>query len=81
MLNSVNEIIEDYSIITIHGSKELYIENYKSILGLENSFVKIKAKKEILLIEGKNLTVEYMNSDDIKISGEIEQIKITGVRT
>lgn len=75
-----NELTEKYSILTIHGTSEAYIENFSSIMELCNTSVRIKAQREIVVIEGSNLFVEYMNSDDIKICGTIEHIRIVEVQ-
>lgn len=75
-----NELTEKYSILTIHGTSEAYIENFMSIIELSDAAVKIKAQREIVVIEGSKLLVEYMNSDDIKICGTIEHIRIVEVQ-
>ncbi len=76
---NINQLVEDYSILTVHGQREAYVENFKSIMELSDSLIKIKAKKEIVLFEGNGLLVEYMNEDDIKIVGNIEHIRLMEV--
>ena len=70
------QFAEDYSIITIHGRTEVYIENFKSISELGGECIRIKAAREL---EGSGLLVEYMNKDDIKIIGNIEHIRLMEV--
>ena len=75
----LNNLIENYPIITIHGTKELYIENFNLIILLNETTAKIKAGNEIIEICGENLAIEYMNKDDIKLYGNIYVIKLTEV--
>ena len=73
------QFAEDYSIITIHGRTEVYIENFKSISELNSECIRIKAARELVIVEGSCLLVEYMNKDDIKIIGNIEHIRLMEV--
>lgn len=75
----LNNLIENYPIITMHGTKEVYIENFKLILSLNETQAIIKAGSEIIEISGKNILIEYMNKDDIKLYGKINSIKLTEV--
>ena len=75
----LNNLIENYPIITMHGTKEIYIENFNLILSLNETQSKIKAGNEIIDISGKNIVIEYMNKDDIKLYGNINSIKLTEV--
>ena len=75
----LNNLIENYPIITLHGTKEVYIENFTLILYLSETKAKIKAGNEIIEMSGQNLAIEYMNKDDIKLYGNINFIKLTEV--
>ena len=70
---------EDFSIVTMHGNYEVYVENFVKVLDFGREVIRIKAKKQILEISGQELYVEYMNKEDVKICGLIENIKFTGV--
>ena len=70
---------EDFSIVTMHGNYEVYVENFIKVLDFGREVIRIKAKKQILEISGQELYVEYMNKEDVKICGLIENIKFTGV--
>lgn len=78
-MQSINELKENYSIITVHGLQEVYIENFISIIELGEHSLKLRARKEIILIEGSKLIIEYMNSDDINVKGHIEHIRLVEV--
>ena len=66
-------------IITIHGNKELYIENFKKIYELRYELVQIMTDESIVKILGNNLYVEYMNDSDIKIIGNLSEVKLSEV--
>ena len=70
---------EDFSIVTMHGNYEVYVENFVKVLDFGREVIRIKAKKQILEISGQELYVEYMNKEDVKICGLIENLKFTGV--
>lgn len=76
MASFINQFLENYSIITIHGTKEVYIENFVSIISLTENEVSIKAKGETVSILGEGLQMEYFNKNDIKISGKILSISL-----
>lgn len=75
-MSILNQFRENYSIITLHGTKEIYIENFISIIELNEEQVKIRAKGEIITVVGLRLNVEYMNKDDIKINGMIQSVHL-----
>lgn len=69
------DVAQNSSIITIKGNNSIMIENFKTIMTYKNDLMKIKAKDKIISIFGSNLSVEYYNSDEIKVSGKFEQIQ------
>lgn len=76
---NINELTESYTIITIHGTREAYIQNFISITELGESTIRIRSQKEILCFKGKNLLIEYMNQDELKVTGLIESVQIMEV--
>ena len=75
-MSILNQFRENYSIITLHGTKEIYIENFLSIIELSDVQIKIRAKGEIITVVGERLQVEYMNKDDVKINGAIYAVHL-----
>lgn len=67
---------EDFPTIIIHGNYDIYIEAFDKIQEFNDSVIELKSKKFRIKITGKNLIIEYMNHDDMKISGIIEGITI-----
>ena len=56
------------------GRKEVLVENYKGIIELEDSLVKIQTKNCRLQILGAHLTVEYYTNEEMKIVGLIDSV-------
>ncbi len=75
----INELKEKYAIITFHGGEEAYVQNFVSIVELSECFIKIRAVAQILLFEGKNLTISYMDSNELLVRGCIEHLRIVEV--
>ena len=68
------EVISDVPKITITGSDEILIENFKGILEYEDFFVRISTSLGNININGFNLKLNQMTDDDILVSGKIENI-------
>ena len=60
--------------ITIVGFERLLIENYKGILEYQDYFVRVNTYIGIININGFNLQLEEMTSDDLLVIGKIENI-------
>lgn len=60
--------------ITIMGFNELLIENYKTILEYQDFYIRINTYVGILNINGFNLTLNEMRTDDILVKGQIESL-------
>lgn len=68
------EISSNESKITIMGFNEMLIENYKGILEYQDFFIRLKTYTGIININGFNLNLNEMTSDDVMITGKIESI-------
>ena len=60
--------------ITIVGFERLLIENYKGILEYQDYFVRVNTYIGIININGFNLQLEEMTSDDLLVIGKIENV-------
>ncbi len=60
--------------ITIMNFNEMLIENYKGILEYQEFFIRISTYSGIININGFNLNLTEMTSDDVMIIGKIETI-------
>ena len=68
------EISSNEPKVTITSFKEMLIENYKAILEYQDFFVRISTHIGIVNINGFDLKLEEMTTDDLKIKGKIEGI-------
>lgn len=58
----------------MHGNNSLYIEHFEHINSFESEKIAIKLHTMDMVIEGKQLYIEYLSKHDIKISGHIKKI-------
>lgn len=63
------------AIVTVTGRREVLIENYKGILNLEDSLLKVQAKNCRIEVSGTHLTVEYYTNEEMKIVGLIDAVR------
>ena len=78
ILDRLLEVPEEVSTketkLTILGFKKMLIENYKVILEYQDFYIRINTYIGIININGFNLKLSEMTSDDIMISGDIDSI-------
>lgn len=78
IINKILEIPEEVSNeetkLTILGFKKMLIENYKVILEYQDFYIRISTKIGIININGFNLKLNEMTSDDIMVLGDIDSI-------
>lgn len=68
------ELSTDIPKVTIVGFGRVLIENYRGILEYQDYFVRVNTHIGILNINGFNLNLEEMTTDDLLITGKIESI-------
>lgn len=69
------DVIRKCAIVTLMGKTQLYIENFKTILEYDNEIVKIRTFDGVVVALGTNLKIQYYNSEEIKITGIISEIR------
>lgn len=74
-LNVPRDVALGDMIITIIGTSEVTIENYKGIIEYTKESVIIQGKHSTLSLTGKDFLIEYFTNDDMKIEGHIECIQ------
>lgn len=65
----------DLPHMTLSGNRELYLENYKSLLKYSTEEIIVGGKKFRITISGKKLEIKSIRRDDILILGEITEIQ------
>ena len=68
------EITSSIPKITALGFNRVLIENYKSILEYQDFFVRISTSIGIININGFELKMQEMTSDDIVVEGKIDSL-------
>lgn len=74
VLEMPKEISSNEPKITILGFNQMLIENYKGILEYQEFFIRVNTYIGILNINGFNLNLSEMTTDDILITGKIESL-------
>ena len=69
------DIMYGLAILKIVGQSELYIENHRGIIEYNNDKIVIQTKSSKIEIIGKNLLIVRFSNDDMKINGNILEIK------
>ena len=76
LLEIPRELTTNEPKITIVSFNEMLIENYKGVLEYEDYFARVNTYMGIININGFNLNLNQISSDDIIITGEITSIEI-----
>ncbi len=63
------------SIVTITGSREAFVENYKGILEYSKESIVLQGKNCRICFQGKELSIDYYTGEDMKIIGNIESLR------
>ena len=74
ILDIPQEISTNIPKITILGFEKMLIENYKSILEYQEFYIRISTHIGILNINGYELNLNEMTTDDLLITGKIDGI-------
>ncbi len=79
--NKVNQLLEipqevstNLPRLTIIGFEKMLIENYKAILEYQDFYIRISTYMGILNINGYELNLKEMTTDDLLITGKIEGV-------
>ena len=65
--------------ITVVGFERVLIENYKGILEYQDYFVRLNTYIGIININGFNLNLEEMTTDDLLVTGKIDSIDFESI--
>lgn len=75
MLELPKEVILDLPKITMIGSRNAIIENYKGLIEYEDDKIRLNTNAGMVRITGKHLTVKAITSEDILLEGEINSLE------
>ena len=71
------DVIWGASIISITGTNELIIENFKGIIKFHPELIIIQCKNYQVNIIGNNLMIEMYSKEELKVIGVIFEIKFS----
>ena len=74
LLDIPQEVSTNIPKITILGFEKMLIENYKAILEYQEFYIRISTHIGILNINGYELNLNEMTTDDLLITGKIDGI-------
>jgi sporulation protein YqfC len=72
ILELPKEIVLNMPKMTLLGSRNLIIENYKGIIEYEDDKIRINTGIGIIKINGTGLSIKEITSEDIMVDGNIE---------
>ncbi len=73
------EISTNNPKVTIIGFEQMLIENHKGILEYEDYFIRLNTYIGIININGFNLKLEEMTTDDILVTGKIDSVDFESI--
>lgn len=79
LLEIPQEVSSNIPKLTIIGFQKMLIENYKAILEYQDFYIRISTHIGILNINGYELNLNEMTTDDLLITGKIESIDFEAI--
>ena len=74
-LNLPKDLTLGAVILTITGKHEAYVENYMSLIEYTEKLIRIQTRTCKLEICGAQLEIVYYTNEEMKIAGEIQEVK------
>lgn len=69
------DLLNSYNIVNISG-KILYVEGHKGLTTLSKELVAFKVKRGRIVVEGKNMYLNELTENTMKIVGEIVKVEV-----
>lgn len=79
LLEIPQEVSTNLPKVTVLGFEKILIENYKSILEYQEFYIRISTFIGILNINGYELNLKAMTTDDLLVTGKIESIDFEAI--
>lgn len=73
-LEMPEEILSDNTKITLIDNRYLYLEGNNQIEDYYDYYIKIRTKKSIIILDGKNMEIKGINDSELSVEGEIVNI-------
>ena len=75
LLSLPKEIILNLPLITITGSEEITIENYKNIIEYTDTKIRVNTSSGVLVIDGLGLALKALTAEYITVAGAVVKIE------
>ncbi len=79
LLEIPQEVSSNIPKLTVIGFQKMLVENYKSILEYQDFYIRISTYIGILNINGYELNLSEMTTEDLLITGKIESIDFESI--
>ncbi|MCB6607332.1 YabP/YqfC family sporulation protein [[Clostridium] symbiosum] len=73
-LNLPEDVFFGEMLLSFTGSHSAVVENYRSIVLFTDTMLKLQGKTTKLTVEGKNLSIEYYDKEQLKLTGHIKSV-------
>ncbi len=73
-LDLPEEVILNVPTANVYGNKKMEIYNFKGLIEYTLERVRINTSVGVLIVEGKNLEIKVMTTEELHIMGNIMQI-------
>lgn len=70
------DMVVNATLFHMVGGSELFVENFKGIISYTCHDIIIKGNHMKYCVCGECLTIEYYSNEDMKISGQIKEVKV-----
>ena len=75
LLSLPKEIVLNLPQITLTGSGEVNIENYKNIIEYTETNIRINTNSGVLMVAGYGLTLKQLTAEYIVVAGDIVKLE------
>lgn len=79
LLEIPQEVYSNIPKITVTGFERILIENYKAILEYQDFYIRLSTNIGIININGFELDLKEMTTEDLLISGKIDSIDFESI--
>lgn len=70
------DMLINATLLHMVGNSDVFLENFKGILSYTCHEIVVKGHNCRFYIAGNCLTIEYYSNEDMKISGQIQEVKV-----
>ena len=76
MMSAGERFADTFSLFHMVGASEIFVENFKGIIYYTCHEILIKGNHIKYCVCGDCLMIEYYSNEDMKISGQIKEVKV-----